>query len=431
MNLRVEDLRIEDEILPLLDYTHNADARIALRELLKDLPNSVELIQEKHCVFRGFWANWIILGDFSYQKTHLYEVQAFLKEVINGHISLETNKVKAMIQLLFFGSNYSQRRARCIQVIKFWYRLQQHYFGRVNNELFPTFFQAHLQIIGQFLERFKLSLYAQAVQEDTFSITHLVQFTRQLQAITTEDLTTFWNTFYLFEGYWSAAKGLRTQAWVFPEFGEAGIQLDDFYHPALHQPITNTLILGGEEHVVLLTGPNMAGKSTLLKAIGLCVYLAHAGLGVPATRCNIPFFQSILVAINLRDSLKEGYSHFMVELQHLKHVLHAAEGTNRTFAIFDELFRGTNVDDALDLTKATICGLARFPHSYFFVSTHLLHLQEQLPSASGIRAYYIECVLHAGAPIFTYRLQTGWSHLKIGRLLFEQQGLPKLLKPLR
>lgn len=216
---------------------------------------------------------------------------------------------------------------------------------------------------------------------------------------------------------------------MFPRFGETGLHLEAFYHPALTQPVPNTLLVGAEENVVVLTGPNMSGKSTLPKAVGLCVYLAHAGLGVPAARCTMPFFHSILVAINLRDSLQDGYSHFMAELQHLKRVLHSAGSTSRTFAIFDELFRGTNVDDALDLTRTTIGGLARFPASCFLVSTHLLHLQEQLPSASAIGSYCIECVLREGVPVFSYRLQRGWSHLKIGKLLFEQEGLPALLDP--
>ena len=112
--LQVEDLRVEEEILPLLNYTYNADAKAALWEILNDLPPTVALIEEKHAVFHGFWANWNVLADFSYQKTQLYEVQAFLKEIVNGQLLLETNRLKATAQLLFSETIHHQRRARCI-----------------------------------------------------------------------------------------------------------------------------------------------------------------------------------------------------------------------------------------------------------------------------------------------------------------------------
>lgn len=427
--LQVEDLRVEEEMLPLLDYTYNAGAKAALWALLRDLPPTVALIKEKQAVFHGFWANWAVLADFSYQKTQLYEVHTFLQGVVSGQLALETNRLKATAQLLFSETTHHQRRARCVQVIQFWHRLQQHYFHRLDPQAFPPSFRAQLRVLEHFLARFGLPAYAHAVQEDAFSVAQLVQFTRQLQALTADELTGFWDAFYQFEAYWSAAKGLRAHAWVFPQFGEAGLQLEAFYHPALAQPVPNTLVLGVEENVMVLTGPNMSGKSTLLKAVGLCVYLAHAGLGVPAARCTTPFFHSILIAINLRDSLQDGYSHFMAELHHLKRVLHAANNGSRTFAIFDELFRGTNGDDALDLTRTTLGGLARFPASCFLVSTHLLHLQQQLPAGSTFGSYCIECVLREGIPVFSYRLQRGWSHLKIGRFLFEQEGISALLEP--
>jgi len=425
--LHIEDLRIDEDVLPLLDYTHAPGAKSALRALLHDVPPTVELVVEKQAVFRGFWAHWAVLADFSYQKTHLYEVHAFLEEVATGRLSLETNRLKATAQSFFSETAHAQTRSRCIQVVLFWQRLHQHYFQRLAPEAFPPPFRAHLRAIAHFLERFGLEEYAHAIHHDAFAVAHLVRFTRQLQAVTVAELATLWGAFYAFEAHWSAAKGLRARGWAFPQFVAAGLQLDDFYHPALAQPVTNSLVLGGEETVVVLTGPNMSGKSTLLKAVGLCVYLAHAGLGVPAARCTTPFFTAILVAINLRDSLKDGFSHFMVELHQLKGVLQAAAGGGRVFAIFDELFRGTNGADALDLTTATVRGLAGFPASCFFVSTHLLHLPAHLPPVPALCAFQIECVVREGGPVFTFRLQPGWSRLMIGRMLFEQLGIPALL----
>ncbi|WP_092767750.1 MutS-related protein [Hymenobacter actinosclerus] len=258
----------------------------------------------------------------------------------------------------------------------------------------------------------------------------MVDFARQLHEVSEQELAEFWSAFFWLEACWSVAKGLHQLGFTFPGFQSAGLYLADFYHPLLPAPVKNTLALDAHDNVLLLTGPNMSGKSTLLKALGLCVYLAHAGLGVPAATARLPFYSSIVVAINLADSLSGGYSHFLAEIRNLKAVLQAAQGPGRVFAVFDELFRGTNVDDALDITRATVAGLAAFPRSCFLISTHLLQLESQLPAQPGRRTFCIECNLQDGLPVFSYRLQPGWSQLKIGRILFDKEGLPGLLKRL-
>ena len=173
----------------------------------------------------------------------------------------------------------------------------------------------------------------------------------------------------------------------------------------------------------------MSGKSTLLKAVGLCVYLARAGFSVPASCCAIPFFSSIAIASNLNDSLQNGYSHFMAEIQNLKSVIQATEGEESCFAIFDEIFKGTNAEDAMDLLQTTLNGLSQKKGSFFFISTHLFHLGEKLNSqqSRSVKKCHIECVLQEGTPKFSYHLKEGWSQLKIGKILFEKEGLKDLL----
>lgn len=207
-------------------------------------------------------------------------------------------------------------------------------------------------------------------------------------------------------------------------------EVSDVYHPAVANAVRNTFPLSPGENVLLLTGPNMAGKSTLLKTRSLCVYLAHLGSGVPATTCVLPYFDTIAVAINLNDNLLSGYSHFMTELLHLKTVLGQATGFQKCFAVFDDLFRGTNPDDALDITRATVSGLARFPNSVFFISTHLTQLESHIveDALAAVGSYHIGCVLTEGKPVFFYKLKRGWSRLKIGRILFNEAGLPDLLE---
>jgi DNA mismatch repair protein MutS len=118
----------------------------------------------------------------------------------------------------------------------------------------------------------------------------------------------------------------------------------------------------------------------------------------------------------------------MSEIITLKKVLLEVEQHKKCFAVFDELFRGTNIEDALEISTATIKGLVKIPNSLFIISTHLHQLKDMEEIQNGqVATYFIECGLHDNIPAFTYKLKDGWSDLKIGRILFEREGLNKML----
>jgi DNA mismatch repair protein MutS len=172
----------------------------------------------------------------------------------------------------------------------------------------------------------------------------------------------------------------------------------------------------------------MSGKSTLLKSIGLCIYLAHLGLATPTSKMECPFFDYISIAINHDDDILKGYSHFMNEIMRLKQVLIKANENKSCFAVFDELFRGTNIEDAIQISTTTISGLAKIKNSFFFISTHLHQLKEiEQVKAKQVDSYYVDCIIQNNTPIFSYRIKEGWSDLKVGQLLFEKEGLNVLL----
>ncbi len=171
-------------------------------------------------------------------------------------------------------------------------------------------------------------------------------------------MAAFWKRWFLFEAYLSISDGIIRHGFIFPAFDDSAFSMEGLYHPLIKNPVRNDLVAG--RNVILLTGPNMSGKSTLLKAVSLCVYLGHAGLAVPASKATMPFFTTISVAINLTDSIVSGYSHFMSEIVTFKNVLKDASKHAKCFAVFDELFRGTNIEDALEISTATIKGLAKF-----------------------------------------------------------------------
>jgi DNA mismatch repair protein MutS len=426
--IHVQDLRIETDVLPLFNFTHNAHAEEEVRQLLLQVPASPEAVLERQAIIGAVLANWDTMAGFSYSKIEFQEVYAFLSDVSTGKIVLETNWYKASLKLLVSEQERYYLRAKYVQTVLFWHRIYQHYLARINQAHFPESFRPRLTTLVHFAERLSLDDNAAAIQQDAFTAGHVVRLARVLSQVTEEELRALWEAFYLLEAYWSVASGVVRYELTFPRFTDAGFRLEEFYHPLVKNPVKNTLLLRNGSNVLLLTGPNMSGKSTLLKAVGLCVYLAHVGVGVPAVRCEIPFFSTIAVAINLSDSLRDGYSHFMAEIQNLKAVLLATQQPNsRSFAVFDELFRGTNEEDALAITQATVAGLQQFKNSYFFISTHLLRLDAMLGTQANVKKYHIDCALIDDIPVFSYQLKEGWSTLKIGELLFQREGLRELL----
>ena len=120
----------------------------------------------------------------------------------------------------------------------------------------------------------------------------------------------------------------------------------------------------------------------------------------------------------------------MNEIMMLKAVVEDALQNKKCFAVFDELFRGTNVDDATQVTRKTLEGIVLFKHSFFIISTHLHALEDiGLIKKNKIDTYYFDSGISENMPIFSYKIKRGWSDLKLGEVLFQTSGLDALLRP--
>ena len=419
------DLHIEEEILPLFDFTFNLFSGKAVRGLIMEPPGRIEEIMYRQQVLQGFIANYEVWKEYSFSRFNLSEIHEFFQTFGEGDFSAKNMSWK----LRFSEQERAQRRGRLILLVRLFSKLQADYTGKLDTTLFPPEYAAELELLNRFLSDFNLVYYEKIFEKKkTLHVAQIVE----LMAIITEKVTNgqaeaFWNRWFLFEAWLSVSKGIVEHGFVFPSFESGAFSIQGLYHPLLKNPVRNDIT--ATRNVILLTGPNMSGKSTFLKSVSLCVYLGHAGLAVPATKAVIPFFDNISVAINLTDSIVSGYSHFMTEIVTLKNVVQEALQGKKCFAVFDELFRGTNIEDALEISTATIKGLTRFTNSYFFISTHLHQLKAMEEISNGkVATWFVECRLDEDTPAFTYQLKEGWSDLKIGRILFEKEGLNKMLE---
>lgn len=230
------------------------------------------------------------------------------------------------------------------------------------------------------------------------------------------------------------AMAVATQAngWIYPEVLPAipvWYESKALYHPLLQTPVSYSIDFSNKSNFLLLTGANMSGKTTFMRALGVGALLAHLGMGVPAESMRISFLQGIITNMHVEDDLLRGESYFFAEVQRMKHtatqLLHEAP----QLVLMDELFKGTNVHDAYECTRGVVEGLLQHPNHLMILSTHLYEVAQHFGSEAGIQfAHFITNMDDAGGYHFTYRLQPGISNDRIGYRILQKEGVLDLLK---
>jgi DNA mismatch repair ATPase MutS len=219
-------------------------------------------------------------------------------------------------------------------------------------------------------------------------------------------------------------------AWTWPELVERDtfvLEADGVRHPFLKDSVPNPVRLNGGEPMVFLTGPNMAGKTTYLRAVGVIVLLAQAGMGVPAAHARLTPVEALFSSLNPADDLRAGLSYFMAEVLRVREAATILAGGKRALVLFDEVFKGTNVRDALDASAEVILGFARTNRSGFIFSSHLVELVEVLRVNPSIRFCCFDGDIERGAARYTFALRDGVSDKRFGLHLLHQAQVPQLI----
>ncbi len=220
---------------------------------------------------------------------------------------------------------------------------------------------------------------------------------------------------------------------VFPELEESAtpvIEARGLYHILLEKPVSYDTQLNKDAHFLFLTGANMAGKSTFIKAVGIAVFLAHAGMAVPATFLRLSVFDGMLSNINMADNITKGESYFYNEVQRVKATLQKVSDGKKWLILIDELFKGTNIEDAMKCSTAVIEGLLKVHNSLFILSTHLYEIAQQLQGHANINFHYFETQVEEGQLRFNYTLKPGVSNDRLGYLILKNEGVVKMLEEL-
>jgi DNA mismatch repair protein MutS len=220
--------------------------------------------------------------------------------------------------------------------------------------------------------------------------------------------------------------------YVAPQFTtEAGIQIVNGRHPVVEnisQPfVANDVNLNPYRQLLLITGPNMGGKSTFMRQTALIVLLAHCGCYVPATSAKIGNIDRIMTRIGASDDLAGGRSTFMVEMTETANILHNA--TDKSLVLLDEIGRGTSTFDGLSLAWAVAKQLLEKNRSYTLFATHYFELTRIVDEFKHAANVHLDAVEHGPennkAIVFMHKVEEGAANQSYGLQVAQLAGIPR------
>ena len=224
-----------------------------------------------------------------------------------------------------------------------------------------------------------------------------------------------------------------TLNYVAPDFiTEAGIQIMNGRHPVVEQIsvaasgqpfIANDVVLNPYRQLLLITGPNMGGKSTFMRQTALIVLLAHCGCYVPANSAKIGEIDRIMTRIGASDDLAGGRSTFMVEMTETANILHNA--TNKSLVLLDEIGRGTSTFDGLSLAWAVAKQLLEKNKAYTLFATHYFELTRIVDEFKYAANVHLDAVEHGNNIVFMHKVEEGAANQSYGLQVAQLAGIPK------
>jgi len=186
--------------------------------------------------------------------------------------------------------------------------------------------------------------------------------------------------------------------------------------------VANDLALDDERRMLVITGPNMGGKSTYMRQVALIVVLAHAGACVPARSARIGPIDRIFTRIGAADDLSSGRSTFMVEMSETANILHNA--TASSLVLLDEIGRGTSTYDGLALAWATAERLARAQRAFTLFATHYFELTALAEGCRSVANVHLAATEHNGRIVFLHSVEPGPASQSYGIQVARLAGVP-------
>lgn len=228
--------------------------------------------------------------------------------------------------------------------------------------------------------------------------------------------------------YGALAEASSNYGYVRPIFTEDELDIQNGKHPILDEMmkdpkyVANSVKMDRDNSILLITGPNMGGKSTYMRQTALIVVMAQIGCFVPAKSCRMPVFDKIFTRIGASDDILSGQSTFMVEMTEANRALQDA--TDHSLILFDEIGRGTSTYDGMALAQAMIEYIATCIHAKTMFSTHYHELTALTDNVDGVRNIHVAVKEDDEKVTFLYKIKDGPAGRSFGINVARLAGLP-------
>lgn len=421
-----------DSILHFFDSTQSFGGRDVLKRMIKNPKRTREEVLSTQEWFKSVSLN---LHYWEVNVSHAYIAASEHYFGSNIMHTMSQDVIQHWFQTLVFAyrneAEFHLIQSGVIATVRVLRALNQ----TVENLTFtgyPDTFKDDFEFLKSFLNAFTLRSYIRD-RDATIpnrSIFYLDYFFRKQHK---EELRRVLAILYTLDAVTSIVRTAAEHSLCFPEFAadDSCFEVSGLWHPLITHSTKNNIFLHGSRSVCILTGANTSGKTTFLKSCGVAVYLAHLGWPVPASTLRISFSNRLFSSIHLTDDLILGYSHFYNEIMRVKEVAQALYDGDKCVVLIDELFRGTNQEDALHCSGTVIDGFVKHNDSLFIISTHLMELLGKYSDSKEIQFNCFRTKVVEGEFENTFLLEEGIATEKVGKLIMEKVGIPNLLKGIK
>jgi len=436
-DLVIFDREDEFSVFQKIDLTVTSRGREQLRQNLRSLLNSAGAIQAvQDCVLfiknkKQHWpagiSNGTVMVVERFYEANIDRVPGTSSVSLSAAYKLSVLNYQFLHSGDFSLVKYSVKH--CFDLVK---GMQQMLHSFLTDET-PLLLKKQLQEAEKILARKELNIILENKESSDLSTARMLQLAHFILYRYRLNILELLHIFGRLDAWYSMALATEKFGLVMPEFSETTepfIEADALYHILVEDAVSYDLLLDKAHNFLFLTGANMAGKSTFIKACGVAVYLAHAGMGVPAKKMKLSYFDGILSNINVIDNIAKGESYFFNEVQRIKATIEKLNDGRKWLILIDELFKGTNVQDAMKCSSTVIEGLLKIKNAVFILSTHLYEIGDELKKYPNIRFSYFETSVKDDQLSFSYKLKEGVSNDRLGYLILKKEGVVKMLEDL-